>query len=54
MPRNEAYRIPSNQVRIFQKQAKELVNGPYDCPNCGKRQLQIIINSSGRALQCAV
>lgn len=44
-PRNEAYNIPNNQVRIFQRNAKKLTNGPYYCPSCGKDQLQILVDS---------
>jgi len=48
MPRNEAYNIPHNQVRMFQKAAKQLANGPYDCPNCGKKQLLILIDKKNK------
>lgn len=44
-PRNEAYRIPHNQIRTFQKEARKMANGPYFCPKCGKNQLQIVIDS---------
>lgn len=43
-PRNEAYRVPNYQVRIFQKEAKKMANGPYYCPKCGKDQLKIVID----------
>jgi len=33
---------------MFQRQAKMLANGPYDCPNCGKLQLQIFIDSKNK------
>jgi transcription elongation factor Elf1 len=47
-PRNEAYRIPHSHIRMFQKEAKKMVNGPYYCPKCGKTQLQIMIASKNK------
>ena len=47
-PRNDGYRIPHNQIRIFQKEAKKMVNGPYYCPKCDKNQLQIVITSKNK------
>ncbi len=47
-PRNEAYRIPNYHIRIFQKNAKKMVNGPYFCPNCGKDQLQILVDAKNK------
>jgi transcription elongation factor Elf1 len=49
MPRNGAYRISNNGVRIFQKHCKALANGPYDCPKCGKLQLLILIDKKNKA-----
>jgi transcription elongation factor Elf1 len=46
-PRKEKFKaLPaSNKIRILQKEAKQLITGPYDCPNCGKTLLQIVISS---------
>jgi transcription elongation factor Elf1 len=54
MPRKDAYTIPNNQVRIFQREAKKLANGPYDCPRCGKKQLLVLIDNKNKqaALHC--
>ena len=48
MPRKDAYVIPNNQVKVFQREAKKLANGPYDCPKCGKRQLLVMINHKNK------
>ena len=46
-PKKEAFRVlPSSQkIKIFQREAKQLINGPYDCPKCGKTLLQIVIST---------
>jgi transcription elongation factor Elf1 len=50
-PRKDMYRIPPNQVRMFQRDNKRLANGPYDCPKCGKHQLQIVIAPKNKEVQ---
>ena len=48
MPRKDAYVIPNNQIRMFQRDAKKIANGPYDCPKCGKKQLLILIDNKNK------
>jgi len=54
MPRKDAYVIPNNQVRMFQRDAKKLANGPYDCPRCCKSQLLILVDKKNKeaSAQC--
>ncbi len=35
-------RVPSNRIKILEKEAKQMVNGPYYCPQCKKERLQIL------------
>ena len=46
MPRTEVYRIPNNQVKIFQGESKKSAKGPFDCPRCSKHQLLIVIDKN--------
>jgi len=41
-PRNSAYKVPRNRIKILVKEAKQMVNGPYYCPKCKKELLQIL------------
>jgi transcription elongation factor Elf1 len=41
-PVNKSYRTPHNRIKILAKDAKQLVNGPYFCPQCKKEILQIL------------
>ncbi len=41
-PVNKSYRTPHNRIKILVKDAKQLVNGPYFCPQCKKEILQIL------------
>lgn len=43
-PRNAAFKVPHNSIRILVKEAKQMVNGPYYCPQCKKELLQILAN----------
>jgi transcription elongation factor Elf1 len=54
MPRNEPYRVPRNQVRAFKREGKKMVNGPFDCPRCGLKQLVVIIDKNAKeaAVSC--
>ncbi len=40
--RRETRRVPSNRIKILAKDAKQMVNGPYYCPNCKKERLRIL------------
>jgi transcription elongation factor Elf1 len=44
-PGNGKFKVlpASKKIKVFQKEAKQLINGPYDCPSCGKTLLQIVI-----------
>jgi transcription elongation factor Elf1 len=46
-PGNAKFRVlpPSQKIKIFQRESKQLINGPYDCPKCGKTLLQIVIST---------
>lgn len=35
-------KVPSNRIKILVKEAKQMVNGPYYCPDCRKELLQIL------------
>jgi transcription elongation factor Elf1 len=41
-PVNKSYRTPHNRIKILVKEAKQMVNGPYYCPQCKKELLQIL------------
>ena len=41
-PKKENLKVPSNRIKILVKEAKQMVNGPYYCPNCRKELLQIL------------
>lgn len=58
-PRKERYAVPRNAVRTFRRETKKMVNGPYDCPKCGKNKLQILVDSKKKeviavCLECEV
>ena len=46
-PRKEKFKVlPVNgKIKILQKEVKQLITGPFDCPNCTKTVLQIVISS---------
>jgi transcription elongation factor Elf1 len=44
-PRNAAFKVPHNQIKILVKEAKQMVNGPYYCPKCRKELLQILADT---------
>ena len=33
----DARRVPSSKIKVLTKDAKQMVNGPYYCPKCPKR-----------------
>ena len=35
-------KVPTSRIRILVKEAKQMVIGPYFCPNCRKELLQIL------------
>ena len=41
-PGKQARKVPVNRIKILVKEAKQMVNGPYYCPNCKKELLQIL------------
>jgi transcription elongation factor Elf1 len=41
-PPNRAFKTPHNYIKILQKDATKMVNGPYYCPSCRKERLQIL------------
>jgi transcription elongation factor Elf1 len=41
-PKPSAYKVPHNRKKILVKEAKQMVNGPYYCPQCKKELLQIL------------
>jgi transcription elongation factor Elf1 len=41
-PVKSNYRTPHNRIKILVKDAKQLVNGPYMCPQCKKEILKIL------------
>jgi transcription elongation factor Elf1 len=43
-PVNKSYRTPHNRIKILVKDAKQMVNGPYYCPQCKKELLQVLAN----------
>lgn len=43
MSKKESRRkVPSSRIKILVKEAKQMVNGPYYCPNCRRELLQIL------------
>ena len=47
-PKTSKYRVPHNRIRILVKEAKQMVNGPYYCPNCKKEVLKILADSKNK------
>ena len=45
-PSTDSLRAPSSRIKILTKDAKQMVNGPYYCPNCKKEILQILANKN--------
>jgi transcription elongation factor Elf1 len=41
-PVKKSYRTPHNRIKILVKEAKQMVNGPYYCPQCRKELMQIL------------
>jgi transcription elongation factor Elf1 len=41
-PPNREFKTPHNYIKILQKDATQMVKGPYYCPNCRKERLQIL------------
>ena len=35
-------KVPTSRIKILVKEAKQMVNGPYFCPNCRKELMQIL------------
>ncbi len=48
MPPKASYRVPHNRIRILVKEAKQMVNGPYYCPNCKKEVLKILADPKNK------
>jgi transcription elongation factor Elf1 len=40
--RNSEYKVPHNRIKILDKEAKQMVNGPYYCPKCRRERLKIL------------
>jgi transcription elongation factor Elf1 len=43
-PRNEPYKVPRNTVRMYRRETRKMVNGPYYCPKCSKNKMQIMVD----------
>jgi len=41
-PVNKSCRTPHNRIKILVKDAKQMVNGPYYCPQCKKELMQVL------------
>src|SRR4030066_2163364 len=41
-PGKEKRKVPTNSIKILVKEAKQMVTGPYYCPNCRKELLRIL------------
>jgi transcription elongation factor Elf1 len=41
-PVNKSCKTPHNRIKILVKDAKQMVNGPYYCPQCKKELLQVL------------
>jgi transcription elongation factor Elf1 len=41
-PGKEMRKVPTSRIKILVKEAKQMVNGPYFCPNCRKELMQIL------------
>ena len=52
-PRSAAFKVPHSHIKILVKDAKQLVNGPYYCPNCRKELLQILADARKKEV-CAI
>jgi hypothetical protein len=51
-PRKGKFKVlPVNgKIKILQKEVKQLITGPYDCPNCTKTVLKIVISSKTKEI----
>jgi transcription elongation factor Elf1 len=41
-PGKEKRKVPTNRIKILVKEAKQMITGPYYCPNCRKELLRIL------------
>ena len=46
--KKETRKVPKSNIKVLVKEAKQMVNGPYYCPNCRRELLQILANVSAK------
>lgn len=47
-PRNTRYQTPPHIAKAIRDKRKQLLQGSYSCPNCGKEQLRIGIDKKNK------
>ncbi len=51
-PVKKSFRTPHNRAKILTKDAKQMVNGPYYCPQCKKELMQILADPGKKQVFC--
>jgi|WetSurMetagenome_2_1015567.scaffolds.fasta_scaffold16293_3 transcription elongation factor Elf1 len=51
-PVKKSFRTPHNRIKILTKDAKQMVNGPYFCPQCKKELMQILADPAKKQVFC--
>lgn len=47
-PRNERYTTPKWRVKAIRDQRKSILHGPYDCPKCNLKNMQITLEPTNK------